>query len=228
MRKLAFAVALASTALATPAVARDHSFYAGLEGGVMYIEDVDFQYADSTGLNLNPGVTVSHHAGFDVDAIAGYDFGMIRLEGEIGYKRASVNQARLDLLLAGTPGPLNNFDASGRSRAVSAMVNLLLDFGNDDGLQGYVGPGIGIADVKMNPVVSDTPNGVVGFSDSKSGLAWQAVAGIRYPITTNIDLGLKYRFFNVTNLRFGGTDGQTDFNVKGRWRSHSIMASAIY
>ena len=84
MRKLAFAVALASTALATPAVARDHSFYAGLEGGVMYIEDVDFQYTDSTGLALNPGASVSHHAGWDVDAVAGYDFGMIRLEGELG------------------------------------------------------------------------------------------------------------------------------------------------
>src|SRR5512142_2288769 len=149
MRKLAFAVALASTALATPAVARDHSFYAGLEGGVMWIEDADFDYADTNGLIINPGITVTHNTGFDIDAIAGYDFGMLRLEGELGYKHAGINQERLDLRLAGTPGPLNNFDASGSSHALSAMINLLLDFGNEDGLSGYVGPGIGIADVKM-------------------------------------------------------------------------------
>ena len=35
MRKLAIVLALASTALATPALARDHSFYAGIEGGVI-------------------------------------------------------------------------------------------------------------------------------------------------------------------------------------------------
>ena len=60
MRKLAIAMALASTAMATPAVARDHSFYAGLEGGVMWVEDVDFNYADSTGLELRPGATLRH------------------------------------------------------------------------------------------------------------------------------------------------------------------------
>ena len=42
MRKLAIAMALASTALATPAVARDHSVYVGLEGGVMWVEDAPF------------------------------------------------------------------------------------------------------------------------------------------------------------------------------------------
>ena len=124
MRKLAIAMALASTAMATPAVARDHSFYAGLEGGVMWVEDVDFNYADSTGLELRPGATLRHHSGFDVDAIAGYDFGILRLEGELGYKRASANEVSLDARISGG-GPGDNFAASGRSRALSAMINAL-------------------------------------------------------------------------------------------------------
>src|SRR5256714_8870473 len=173
MRKLAIAAALASTAMATPAVARDHSFYAGLEGGAMWIEDVDFDYTDSNGLGLTPGFTVRHNTGFDVDAIAGYDFGMLRLEGEIGYKHAGVNQMIIDPRIAGG-GPGDNYDASGRSRALSAMINLLLDFGNEDGLSGYAGAGIGIADVKMDPFAT-TPNGVVGFSDSKSEIDWHGI-----------------------------------------------------
>ena len=48
MRKLAITMALASTAIATPAVARDHSFYAGLEGGVMWVEDMHLDYTDPT------------------------------------------------------------------------------------------------------------------------------------------------------------------------------------
>ena len=34
--------------------------------------------------------------GIDVDAIIGYDFGMFRLEGEIGYKRAKVDDFEID------------------------------------------------------------------------------------------------------------------------------------
>src|SRR5438309_10894838 len=113
MRKLAIAVALASTAMAKPAVARDHSFYAGLEGGVMWVEDVDFDYADSNGLALTPGLIVRNKLGWDVDAVAGYDFGMLRLEGELGYKRASIHEVSFDARLSGG-GPFDNFASSGR------------------------------------------------------------------------------------------------------------------
>ena len=156
MRKLAIAVALASTALAKPALARDHSPYVGLEGGVMWVEDADVDYDDGT-LDLANAVTVSHNIGYDVDLIAGYDFGMLRLEGELGYKRAGVNQLRIDPRIAGG-GPGDNYDASGRGRALSAMLNLLLDFGNDDGLSGYAGAGVGLASVKYSADAT-TPNG---------------------------------------------------------------------
>ena len=122
-----------------------------------------------SGTELNGGATIMHHSGFDIDAIAGYDFGMVRLEGEISYKQASVNQLELDSRLSGA-GPLSNFDADGKGRALSAMVNFLLDFGNEDGLSGYAGPGIGIAEREGQIRPRVTPNGVVGFSDSDSGL----------------------------------------------------------
>src|SRR3982750_1127263 len=187
MRKLTFAVALASTALATPAVARDHSFYAGLEGGAMWIEDADFSYTDTLSRNIGTALTVRHKTGYDIDAIAGYDFGMIRVEGELGYKRASIHEVLVDPILSGGNAG-DTFQSGGRSSSLSAMLNVLLDFGNEDALSGYVGGGIGIADVKMNPA-SSTPLGVVGFSDSHSGLAWQGILGVRYAVTPNIDLG---------------------------------------
>src|SRR6185369_11243771 len=148
MRKLAIAVALASTALAKPAFARDHSPYVGLEGGVMWVEDADVDYDDGV-LSLTDAITVSHNIGYDVDVIAGYDFGMLRLEGELAYKRAGVNQLRIDPRIAGG-GPGDNYDASGRGRALSGMLNLLLDFGDDDALSGYAGVGVGLASVKYS------------------------------------------------------------------------------
>src|SRR6185437_7501230 len=88
MRKLAIAVALASTGLATPAVARDHSVYVGLEGGVMWVEDSPFAITDNV---TNPSFTIDHKTGYDVDAIAGYDFGPVRIEAELGYKHAGID-----------------------------------------------------------------------------------------------------------------------------------------
>ena len=162
MRKLAIAVALASTALAKPAFARDHSPYVGLEGGVMWVEDADIDYNDGV-LDLSNAITVSHNIGYDVDVIAGYDFGMLRLEGELAYKKAGVNQLRIDPRIAGG-GPGDNYDAGGHARALSAMLNVLLDFGDDDGLSGYAGVGVGLASVKYS-ADAVTPFGPISFQN---------------------------------------------------------------
>ena len=71
MRKLAVAMALASTAIvATPALARDKSWYVGVEGGAMIVEDVKFDINSIKGAS-----TADHRYGYDVDGVIGYDLG---------------------------------------------------------------------------------------------------------------------------------------------------------
>src|SRR4029079_11858498 len=108
MRKLAIVAALASTALASPAVARDHSFYAGLEGGAMIVEDLNLNYRDAT-RSISPGYVVHFGTGYDIDAIAGYDFGVLRLEGELAYKHAGVDGVNADPLIS----PIGSGNLSG-------------------------------------------------------------------------------------------------------------------
>src|SRR5687768_7120714 len=233
MRKLAIGIALASTMLATPALARDGSVYAGIEGGLMLVEDTELDYRDDDGIGLaeiGDGVRVNHKTGFDVDGIVGYDFGGVRVEGELAYKRASVDEVELNTALGGAGAvPL---DADGRASVISAMANILLDFGDDDGWSGYVGPGIGFAKVKYNVDVDDVG---VGFRDSDGAMAWQVVAGIRRALSDNLDLGLKYRFFNVKKFKLSddeapGPLGPTSnaVDLTGRFRSHSLLLSLIY
>src|SRR3546814_5435738 len=76
------------------------------------------------------------------------------------------------------------------------MLNALLDFGNDDGWNGYIGGGAGVARVKESEYQL-AKYGSAFVDDSDSKFAWQAIAGVRRAITTNIDFGLTYRFFNV-------------------------------
>ncbi|HMI39786.1 MAG TPA: flagellar motor protein MotB, partial [Sphingomicrobium sp.] len=74
MRKLAIAMALASTALASPALARDKSWYVGVEGGFMIVEDTDLDFQDSS-VELSNVIKLDYNTGVDLDLIGGYDFG---------------------------------------------------------------------------------------------------------------------------------------------------------
>ncbi len=223
MRKMAIAVALASTAMATPALARDDAWYIGVEGGAMIVEDIKL---DIGGLS-NAG-SVDHRAGYDVDGIIGYDFGAFRLEAEVGYREADVNGfTSTTTTRRGTGQPnaaAGQFrGAAGTTSALSFMLNGLLDFGDDDSLNGFVGGGAGVARVKHSRY-SINPAGNF-LDDSDTGFAYQAVAGVRAPLTDHVDVGLKYRFFNVDGVDTIDLLGRS---TRGRFRSHSILGSFIY
>ena len=102
MRKYLLAAA-AAAAIATPATqasARDHSGYFGLEGGILKAKNQSIHY-DATGASYygyyinnylgtyTPSFSTKNKLGYDIDAIAGYDFGMFRLEAEVAYKHAN-------------------------------------------------------------------------------------------------------------------------------------------
>ena len=272
MRNYLLAATAVLAVVSTPAMARDGSVYVGIEGGVLFPKDNDADvFADFT-TTQTPGAPaaavpsdtnfedmfgVDYKRGIDVDAIIGYDFGMFRLEGEIGYKRAKVDDFEIDnidiaalnatlnrpsgLGDPGAPGfaglSADDLDLNGRIKVWSAMVNGLVDFGNEDGLSFYIGGGAGRAKAKA-------------FGDSDSAWAFQGIVGARYAVSRNIDLGLKYRYFQTGKLNFsedpiavGGNPNaivvgttpvvQTtnavlfpDFEQK--FRSHSLLASLIF
>ena len=223
MRKLAIATAFASTMLATPAVARDGAWYAGVEGGLMVVEDTKLDYRDGT-IDLNDGITVDHRMGYDVDVIGGYDFGMFRLEAESGYKRAAVDQIRFNPQADIVTEAGNGVDANGRVGILSAMANVLLDL-EDDGWRGYVGVGAGLARVKYRAFTEEDG---VGFSDSDRSLAWQGIAGFSKAVSPNLDVGLKYRYFNTRRLNFGNSDAIVPYALDGKVHTHSLLASLVY
>jgi len=223
MRKLAIVMALASTAIASPALAKDKAWYIGVEGGAMLVEDIDLDI----GTTANAG-TVDSKYGYDFDGIIGYDFGGFRTEAEVGYKSAAVDSYSSTI---GTPAgpngalvPAGTFNgAGGKTTALSFMVNGLLDFGPDDGLQGFVGGGAGVARVKADDYALRQSGGFL--NDSDTGFAWQVLAGIRAPLSKNVDIGLKYRFFNAPNVDLVDRLGRdTEF----RFRSHSLLGSLIF
>ena len=140
MRKMVIAIAFASTAIASPALARNDAWYIGVEGGAMLVEDIDFKLAGTSTI----AVKSTDRFGYDVDGIIGYDFGSFRMEAEVGYREARVDTHSLGLPLAGNlAGQYPKARSFGKNSALSFMLNGMLDFGDDDGLNGFVGGGVG-------------------------------------------------------------------------------------
>ena len=105
------------------------------------------------------------------------------------------------------------------------MVNGLLDFGGNGGVGAYAGGGFGRARVKE-------------LGDSDSAWAWQLLAGVYMPVSDNIDVGLKYRYFRTGRLNFNddvaftgvgaGSGGVAAFDTSGHFSSHSLLASLVF
>jgi opacity protein-like surface antigen len=74
---------------------------------------------------------------------------------------------------------------------LSFMLNGCWISDPDDGLQGFVGGGAGVARTHLYSLTTD---------DSDTGFAWQALAGVRMPLSSHLDAELKYRFFNHRSL----------------------------
>jgi opacity protein-like surface antigen len=244
MRTLLLAAA-ATVAIAAPAAAKDGSPYVGIEGGILFPQkqtvfgSVDFTDPTLTDISRTDVASVRYKKGYDLDLIGGYDFGMFRLEGELGYKRAkakslTVSDAFITGLNAGAGTAFTtdtNFNIDDKASVFSAMVNGLVDFGGNGGVGGYLGAGAGYAKVKQ-------------FGSSNGKFAWQLRAGVYTPISDNLDIGLKYRYFRAG--KSSGSDafpftagtgtcgtatcsgGTAFFDTDSRFTSHSLLASLVY
>ncbi len=234
MRKLAVAVALASTALAGPALAKDQSFYVGLEGGGIIAQNETFDLRSAAGTSYTAPLAAHYHVGYDVDGILGYDFGMFRTEFEVGYKNNNVDYFAVNGALpaltlpngiAGVPAGGNYYGPAGNESILSFMANGLVDFGGKGrAFGGYLGGGVGVARVKEE-TFGLVRHGFAFLDDSDTHFAWQLLAGVYKPISDHVDLTLKYRFFNVDKVNtvdFAGT------NYQDRVRTHSLLVGLTY
>jgi OmpA-OmpF porin, OOP family len=232
MRKLAIVVALTSTVLATPALARNGAWYVGGDFGGMIVEDVDFDFGLQQNAPASDGrqIAFNHDYGFDGAMFVGYDLGAFRLEAEVSYKRARVDEYETSVAVPGSRAPGSVISTvispagGGRTSALSFMINGMFDFGDDDGISGFVGGGVGMARVDYNNVRGFSNQGAI-IDDSDTRFAWQVVAGVRQAISDNIDVTVRYRFFNADNIR------TTDFRgleSESRFRSHSILGGITF
>jgi opacity protein-like surface antigen len=235
MKIYLLAAAATAAAFATPAYAGANGPYVGIEGGVALPQTTDLDVIlNNTSVTPNTSTTeingyrVKSKTGYDVDLLAGYKLGLLRIEAEGGHQRGSVKSLTVSAPLltdvgtaSGTAVTAANFPVGNHIGVTKLMANALLDsdFGSGSRFGGYIGGGAGRA------WTSYTGN-------KDSAWAYQGIAGLRYALTPNLDAGVKYEYFRTAKLNFGdafavnGTNFTT--NASGHFGSSNVLASLVY
>ena len=142
---------LASSMIATPALARDKTLYLGIEGGLLWAKDVDLDLKDPQSTDRDVEDFLEHRSQ-DGLRCRRRSSAMTAAWSAPSWSLATSGPRTTNMSSIDTGDGIitDTIDADGRTRYLSIMTNLLLDVGNEDGLSFYAGPGIGFAWGKFN------------------------------------------------------------------------------
>src|SRR5262245_1481335 len=137
--------------------------------------------------------------------------------------------------LSDTDQFLDAFEADIRSHSVMANVYWDIPFAMS-GLSPFVGAGVGWAGNKMKDVV--TVDGGTFFlpEGTTSNLAWQAMAGVTFAFSPQMNIDVFYRYFDGGKLQteegvaFTGTGASAGLytGMRGDLTAHEIMMSVRF
>jgi OmpA-OmpF porin, OOP family len=191
--------AAALLALSQPANAgRFTAWYFGVDGGASWVEDVDALVYAAPALPPASASTFDFDMGWAAFATAGYSFSNNwRMELEAGYRHNEV-----DSVSPPPAGPAVALD--GELTQYTLMANVLYDFASSSGAMLSVGAGVG-ADYARARTAPIAPS-LVPYEGDDISLAFQAMVGASYPVTSWMDLTLNYRYLMVTDIALSDKD----------------------
>jgi len=232
---LSAAAVVAAVFVSSAAEARDGRFYVGAEAGGMFVNDIRATASQPFDIFIpvvqaaavdGPGgdhFEADLKTGFDADIVMGYDFGHVRAELELGYRKAKFSDVHIDEddFFGG------DHDAKGSISSKQAMVNVLADIPVGHGFVISAGPGVGWGTIKADPKVDLFNSGDYTNLQSHKATGWmvQGIAGVRKEIGANLDVGVKYRFLRSSRSEF---DSTIYGDIEGRLTAHSLLASLTY
>jgi opacity protein-like surface antigen len=165
--------------------------------------------SDVTAFGLNERIEFDQ--GITFGGTGGFNFGFLRLEGEISYKHGGIQRVN-DRIAATT-----FHDVDGRIGVLAFMGNMFVDLHNPSAITPYFGGGLGSAILYQ----SDTFSGSTRLyqSDASAVFAYQAGAGVEVALTRSLSLDLGYRYFRTSTATF---NKGTSLEDEMRFESHNV------
>lgn len=154
---------------------------------------------------------VEFDPGVYVGGAGGFDFGYLRLEGELSYRHSEINA-----ITDQSGVQFHNVD--GNLGVFAVLANAYFDLHNPSPITPYVGGGIGFAALHL----SDTfGGGVLLYEDNDDTVfAYQVGAGLEIALNRMISLDVGYRYFGTDTARFvSGITGTTEL----KFESHNAL-----
>lgn len=190
-------------------------FYTGLNAGVNFQSDSDFEIGGGV------GVDNEYDAGFAISGVAGYDYGQafgfagVRGELELAYRENEIDVHTVDALGGDQPG------SEGESSSLALMANGYLDFNEIGRFTPYVGAGIGFAQVSFEDYGIQAAPDVL--DDEDTGFAWQLMVGTSVDVSETTALVLDYRFLRAdVDLTSSAATGSVDSDVDYQTQTLSV------
>lgn len=150
--------------------------------------------------------STSYDPGIGLGGVVGYDFGLVRIDGEIALRANGISD------IAGV-------SADGHASALSYMVNGYFDFPTGGPLKPYIGGGIGFATVLVDIEVF----GFQLVDDSDSVLAYQFSGGIGIEVNPRTTVSFGYRYFITDDPEMEDAGG---FPFTTEYQSHEFNIGA--
>lgn len=196
--------ACAVVALSTPALAeeaKNEGVYISAGGGASFLRD---SILEEAGVQAD----AEFDTGFAVSGAVGYRFAEgFRIEAELGYREHDLDN-------------IANVAVESKVSALSAMANAYYDIQTDLGFTPYVGAGLGISQVEVDPV------SVAGITltnkEDDTVFAYAAMAGINVPLTDEVALGFEYKYFGTEDPDFSGTSAEIGSHTVGAKLSYNF------
>lgn len=204
---------IAIPAIAAAAPARPGPYVSGFLGA-SFANEADISTFDSTGIEV-ANDRVSFDPGINVGGTGGYDFGFVRLEGEISYKHHEMDKMRDNF--TGT----NYRRVDGNIGALAVLFNSFVDFHNDSPITPYIGGGIGFATLHLSDTfVSNRIPTPYFLKDDASVFAYQAGGGIDIALNRIVSLDVGYRYLGTDKAVFDGNSAIETYETK--FNSHNF------
>lgn len=184
-------------------VSADPGPYVRAQGGIVSLMDSDLTDGANT-------LTMESKTGWGLGLAGGYNFGMFRVEGEVGYQKNGIQKIR---------GGGTKVDASGDVDCISFLGNTYLAFVNRTPFTPYISGGLGVARLEVKDFGVPV-GGFSGFNGDSTVFAYQAGLGVGYAINKNFSIDLKYRYFGTADPEFD--------NVKAKINNHNAYLGFQY
>ncbi len=158
--------------------------------------------------------TFDENASFDpgvyVGGTGGYDFGFMRLEGELSYRNSQFDSI--------TDSAGSNFrGVDGNIGVFATMFNVFVDLHNSSRITPYLGGGIGFANIHMSETTDNI--GILYDESDDTVFASQVGAGMDLAINSRSSIDVGYRYFITDKARLNGEITSSDL----RFESHNVL-----